>query len=289
MPRRLARTVLIAAVIVAIAALSACSSVSGGPQSHPAPSGKDCTVDNLPLKNHHRLTVGTDHPVYPPWFDDNNPNNGKGFESAVVYGVAHRLGFDKSQVDWIKSSFHQTIGPGEKAFDLAVGQVSITKHRRHNVDLSRPYYTGPQAVITTEGDKISGIDSLAELRGAKLGAQRNSTSYSAITTRVKPKVSPKAFDTNKQAAEALQQRHIDGLVTDLPTAIHMTSGQVGDGLLVGKFPPAKGQRDSFGLVLDHGSKLTPCVNQVLKKMGSDGTLEKLQQRWLPASDAPQLK
>ncbi len=278
-----------AAVTALIAAVSACSGVSGGPQAHPAPSGKNCTVDKLPLKNRGRLTVGTDQPAYPPWFKDNNPNNGKGFESGVIYQVAHRLGFDKGQVDWVKSSFNHTIGSGEKAFDIAVGQVSITKHRRHNVDLSRPYYTGPQAVITTEGDKISGIDSLTELRGAKLGAQRDSTSYSAITTMVQPHVPPAAFDSNKKAAEALQKRHIDGLVTDLPTAIQMTSGQVADGLLVGKFPPAKGQRDSFGLVLDRGSKLTPCVNQVLQKMGSDGTLESLQQRWLPTSDVPQLK
>lgn len=288
LPRRLRRAVTVATMSAVIIALPACSHVSGGRQADPAPSGSDCTVDKLPLKNHDRLTVGTDHPAYPPWFDDDNPNNGKGFESRVAYEVAHRLGFKKNQVNWVKSSFNQTIGPGEKMFDIALGQVSITKKRRNNVDLSQPYYSGPQAVITTEGDKISGIDSLAELRGAKLGAQADSTSYSAITTTVKPKVSPAKFDNAKKAIKALEKRRIDGLVVDLPTATEMTSGQVKDGLMVGKLPPAGDDRDSFGIVLDHGSKLTPCVNQVLKKMGSDGTLERLQDRSLPTAKATEL-
>lgn len=272
-----------------VAGLAACSQDnSGGRQAQPAPSGADCKAAKLPLKNRDRFTVATDQPAYAPWFRDDNPNNGKGFESAVAYRVAHQLGFDKNQVDWVKSDFNDTIGPGEKTFDIAIGQVSISKQRRHNVDLSRPYYTGPQAVITTEGNKISGINSLDELRGAKLGAQRDSTSYSEIKTSVQPKVSPKAFDSNKAATKALEKRRIDGLVADLPTAIEMTSGQVSDGLLVGKLPPASDKRDSLGLVLDHGSKLTPCINQTLKKMGSDGTLEQLQQRWLPTSKAKQL-
>lgn len=269
-------------------AASACSHVSGGRQADPAPSGSDCTVDKLPLKNDDHLTVGTDQPAYPPWFHDDNPNDGKGFEAGVAYEIAHRLGFKKSQVDWVKSSFNQTIGPGEKMFDIALGQISITKKRRENVDLSEPYYSGPQAVITTEGNKISGVDSLADLRGAKLGAQADSTSYSAITDTVKPKATPSKFDNAKQATKALEKRRIDGLVVDLPTATEMTSGQVEDGLMVGKLPASGDEQDSFGVVLDHGSKLTPCVNQTVKKMGSDGTLEKLQDRWLPTPKAPEL-
>lgn len=289
-PGRTLRRALAAGVAAVLTGVPACSNVSPGPQADPAPSGKDCTVDKLPLKNRDRLTIGTDEPVYPPWFSNDNPNNGKGFESAVAYQVADRLGFDKYQVDWVTSDFNQLISPGEKAFDIAIDQVSITKQRRHDLDVSRAYYTGPQAVITTEGNKISNVNSRAGLREAELGAQRDSTSYSAITTMVKPKTSPKKFDSNKQAAKELKKHHIDGLVTDLPTAIEMTtSKQVPDGLIVGKLPPLKEKRDSFGFVLDHGSKLTPCVNQTLKKMGSDGTLEHLQQRWLPTSSAAQLR
>ena len=40
------------------------------------------------------LTVGTDSPAYDPWFSNNDPTNGKGYESAVAYAVAKQLGFD---------------------------------------------------------------------------------------------------------------------------------------------------------------------------------------------------
>ena len=47
------------------------------------------------------LTIGTDKPAYPPYFEDNDPTNGKGFESAVAYAIADQLGFspDEGRVD----------------------------------------------------------------------------------------------------------------------------------------------------------------------------------------------
>ena len=47
-----------------------------------------------------KLTIGTDKPAYPPWFSDDDPTNGKGFESAVAYAVAAKLGFTKEEVTW---------------------------------------------------------------------------------------------------------------------------------------------------------------------------------------------
>ena len=46
------------------------------------------------------LTVATDSPAYEPWFVDDKPTNGKGFESAVAYAVAKQLGYSTSQVKW---------------------------------------------------------------------------------------------------------------------------------------------------------------------------------------------
>ncbi len=37
------------------------------------------------LFKHRVLTVATDSPAYEPWFDNNTPSNGKGYESAVAY------------------------------------------------------------------------------------------------------------------------------------------------------------------------------------------------------------
>ena len=63
-------------------------------------------IATLPLRNKGKLTVHTDQPAYPPFFIDNDPANGKGFESGVVYAVADKLGFKKEDVDWGYTSFN---------------------------------------------------------------------------------------------------------------------------------------------------------------------------------------
>lgn len=280
---------LVAGLAVAALSVAACSRTDGGLQASPAPSGADCTVAKLPLKNPGRFTVGTDEPAYAPWFSDDNPNNGKGLESAVTFAVAKELGFSAEQVDWVQVSFNSAIAPGEKSFDVDVDQVTITPQRRQNVDLSAPYFATSQAVIALEGSKLAGISSIAELQGAKLGAQADSTSLAAITDQVNPKVEPEVLDTTTAGVEALEEKRIDGLVVDLPTAYQMTSGQVDGGLLVGRLPAPGGKLEQFGMVLDHGSKLTPCIDQTLAKLQDNGTLANVEGKWLDLPDVPQLK
>ena len=286
---RCARGIAVAVSGLLLISATACSQTDGGLQASPAPSGADCTVSKLPLKNPGRFTVATDEPAYAPWFTDDNPNNGKGFESAVTFAVARQLGFKAEDVDWVQVPFNAAIAPGEKSFDVDIDQVSITAQRRQNVDLSAPYYSTSQAVIALEGSKLAGITTVAELRGAKLGAQADSTSLATIRDEVKPEVSPAVLDTNDDGVKALEEKRIDGLVVDLPTAIQMTSGEVDGGLMVGRLTPADGKLEDFGMVLDHGSKLTGCINQSINKLQDDGTLAKLEGRWLDLPDVPALK
>ncbi|HEY9290211.1 MAG TPA: ABC transporter substrate-binding protein [Microlunatus sp.] len=288
-PRRRPRAVLAGLAGLLLMSATACSHTDGGLQASPAPSGADCTVAKLPLKNPGRFTVATDEPAYEPWFDDDNPNNGKGFESAVTFAVARQLGFSAEQVDWVQVPFNAAIAPGEKTFDVDIDQVTITDQRRQNVDLSAPYYSTSQAVIALEGSKLAGITTVAELRGAKLGAQADSTSLAAINEEVKPEVPTAVLDTNEAGVKDLQEKRIDGLVVDLPTAIQMTSGQVDGGLLVGRLTPADGKLEEFGMVLDRGSKLTGCVNQSINKLRDNGTLAKLEGKWLDLPDVPALR
>jgi len=52
-----------------------------------------------------RLTVATGNPAYPPWVMNDAPESGEGFEAAVAFAVAERMGFDKASVDWQRTSF----------------------------------------------------------------------------------------------------------------------------------------------------------------------------------------
>src|SRR4051812_29728691 len=126
----LRRTLAAAAVLPLVLVAAACAPESDGessatdPAGSTSPSADACATDALALKTAGQLTVGTDSPAYEPWFVDNDPANGKGFESAVTYAVAEQLGFSKDQVKWIKVPFNTSYAPGEKKFDFDINQIS---------------------------------------------------------------------------------------------------------------------------------------------------------------------
>src|SRR4029453_5735927 len=119
-----------------VAALAACSPVdeTAAPGASASASGNVCAAGTLTTKTPGKLTIGTDNPAYEPWFSDNKPSNGKGFESAVAYQVAQRLGYPAENVIWTSVTFNNAIAPGPKAFDFDINQFSITPKRRNAVD-----------------------------------------------------------------------------------------------------------------------------------------------------------
>ncbi|GGN89355.1 amino acid ABC transporter substrate-binding protein [Actinoplanes lobatus] len=274
-----------------LAAVTACSPVDEKEPTSTSSAAPAQTCDPASLKTlaAGKLTIGTDNPAYEPWFSENKPDNGKGYESAVAYQVAERLGYQKSDVVWTQVTFNNAIAPGPKAFDIDVNQFSITDERRAAVDFSSPYYLVRQTVITTKKSKIAGAKSLADLKDAKLGAQVGTTSYQAITDLIKPTTDPAVFNNNDDAKKALENGTVDGIVVDLPTAFYMTAAELEDGVIVGQLPQV-GVPEQFGIVLDKGSPLTGCVSRAVDQLRQDGTLAVLEKTWLADSaGAPELQ
>ncbi|GAA1595500.1 ABC transporter substrate-binding protein [Kribbella sancticallisti] len=283
-----ARSALALMAVVAVVGVVGCAPEDESAGTAASPSSADaCSKDKLALKTAGKFSVGTDKPAYEPWFSGNDPTNGKGYESAVTYAVAEKLGFGKDEVAWQTVQFNTAFAPGPKKFDLDVNQVSISEDRRKAVDFSTGYYDVRQTVITTAGSKIAAVTSVADLADAKLGAQVGTTSYTALRDVIKPKQTPAVFDTNDLAVQALKNKQIDGIVVDLPTGFYMTAAQLDGGKIVGQLP-ATGSAEQFGFVLEKGSKLTPCVSQAVDALRADGTLANLQKQYLTAEGAPEL-
>jgi polar amino acid transport system substrate-binding protein len=283
--------VAVGGVALMFAAVTACSPVEeeSSPTANASSSAAaTCEPGNLTTGTPGKLTIGTDNPAYEPWFTDNKPDNGKGFESAVAYAVADRLGYPAANVVWTSVTFNNAIAPGPKKFDIDVNQFSITDERKKAVDFSSPYYLVRQTVITTKGSKIANAKSIADLKGAKLGAQVGTTSYQAVTDLIKPDAQPSVFNNNDDAKAALVNGTVDGIVVDLPTAFYMTGAELDDGVIVGQLPQI-GVPEQFGIVLDKDSKLTGCVSQAVDQLRQDGTLAVLEKTWLADSaGAPEL-
>jgi polar amino acid transport system substrate-binding protein len=283
------RPLALGAALTALVALAACAPQDGSSPRAAGSSAANCGRSQLRTLTAGKLTIGTDNPVYPPWFTDNKPDNGQGYESAVAYAVAGKLGFAKTDVAWARVTFNNAIAPGAKAYDFDINEFSITDERRKAVDFSAPYYDVTQAVIALKNSKIASVKTLAGLKNAKLGAQVGSTSYRAIIEVAKPSTAPAVYNNNDDAKKALQNGQIDGLVVDLPTAFYITSAEIDNSLVVGQLPQPSGQPEQFGLVLDKGSALTSCVSQAVDALRSAGTLAGLEKQWLSGvAGAPKL-
>ena len=275
----------------------ACAPTDDSTESSTSPSASastttaaDCTPDTLDLLQAGTLNIGTDSPAYEPWFSDDDPTNGKGYESAVAYAVAQELGFARDDVKWVKVPFNSSYAPGAKKFDFDINQISITPARAKVVDFSEGYYAAAQAVIALEGSKAAGVTSLSELSDLRLGAQTGTTSLTAITDVIKPTTQPAIFDDTNQAKQSLLNGQTDAILADLPTAFFITTVEIPKATIAGQFQPATGRQEEFGLLFEKGSALVPCVDQALAALKEDGTLARLEKRWLSdVVDVPVLK
>lgn len=294
-PRLSRRTLAAALSLVAATALAAaCTSndntaktaTSATPKA--SASADACAKGSLQTSTPGTLTIATDKPVYEPWFVDDTPENGKGFEGAVAKAVAEKLGFSQSEVTWTRVPFNSVFKPTPKNWDFDINEFSITEQRKNAVDFSSPYYDVTQAVVTTKGSKADGVTTVAGLKGLTLGAQVGTTSLDAINTVVAPDSQPRVYNSNNDVVKALENGQIDALVTDLPTAFYMAAAQLDKGTIVGQLPPSGGTPEQFGLVLDKGSPLTACVSKAVDALRSDGTLQQLVDQWLSQGGAPVL-
>jgi polar amino acid transport system substrate-binding protein len=283
MPRSrtpLRTTVLAAVMLCSIAACGESAEEEPDVAQTPETPSADCSPENLETITPGTLTIATDEPVFEPWFVDNDPANGQGFEGQIAAAVADELGFGPDQVEWVRVPFNAAIQPGPKTFDFDINEFSITDERREAVDFSSPYYDVTQAVIAMEDSPAADATSLADLAEVKIGAQVGTTSLSAIEEVIQPSVEPGVYNTNDDAKAALVAGQIDALVLDLPTAFFVTAAEIEGSTLVGQLPQGEGEVEQFGLVLDKGSPLTECVSAAVDNLSAEGVLEDAEESWL---------
>jgi polar amino acid transport system substrate-binding protein len=277
---------VLAALVALVLVVAGCGS-SDDSTGTSAATASSCQPGQLPTTEQGVLTIATDKPAYPPYFEDDDPTNGEGFESAVGYAVANQLGYPKAKVRWTVEPFNSSFAPGPKDFDFDVNQISITPVREKAVDFSAPYYTANQAVVVLKDSDLASAESLEELQDAKLGVQIGTTSLEAAEAVIEPSSRPEVFNTSNDVVQALKNEQIDAVVVDLPTALYLTAVQVPEATVVGQFSAPGG--DQWGALLEKDSELTGCVSEAVEELETSGQLEKITQRWMSqAAGAPEL-
>ncbi len=269
----------------------------------PAPTVDACATENLETVTAGKLTIATDNPAFPPYFEGRSegntelwdpewgdPTTGKGFESATAYAIAEELGFTADQVTWVPVAFNKSFAPGPKDFDFFIGQVTFNADRAENADLSEGYYFGNQTVVVMKTSEFANATTITELKAAKLGAQVGTTSLATIEEVIQPTADAEVYNTTDDALEDMRNGDIDGVVVDLPTAGFITTVQVGGSKIVGQIGAATGaEAEHFSLVLEQDAALTACVNGAIQAIAVAGTLDAMSNEWLPFNSAPELQ
>jgi polar amino acid transport system substrate-binding protein len=288
------RKVLVAMAVFGLLA-AACAEenpvVEPGGASPTGETAADC-AKGVTSVNPGTLTIGTDNPAYPPYFQGgttkasgwklNDPNNDKGFESAVAYAVAGAMGFSPDNVQWVVAPFNQTYAPGSKGWDFAIEQISFSTKRARAIDFSDSYYDVNQALVAVKDTPITSATSLAELKAYTLAAPIGTTSYDYIVDVIEPTKEPGAFNSLSDTVAAINAHQVDGIVVDLPTALFIADPfvqEVKDSVVVGQFPTV-GTPEHFGMTFVKGNPMVGCVNQALGELRSDGTLQAITTKWL---------
>jgi polar amino acid transport system substrate-binding protein len=233
-----------------------------------------------------QLTVGFDVPAPGFWngrVTGTTIKNPSGFEYALSQAIAKQLGI--SNVVYVRAPFGGLFSPAPKKYDFALEEVTITTSRAKVVSFSAPYFDANQGVLIRKG--LTKPTSIAALKSLQTCAQAETTGLAYLQHTLRPSKRPLVYSASSSAAfDAVEAGKCDALVLDVPIVVSQSQKKKGAyGGVIGQIVTHEG----YGAVMDKGSKLKPSVDRAIKALRANGTITRLQRKWLPFTRVPILK
>ncbi len=164
-----------------------------------------------------------------------------------------------------------------KQFDMAADGITITDERAQTVDFSDGYIKVDQRLLVRADEtRFKTIDEF-KAGDFKLSTQKGTTNYNEGVKLV-GEARVTAFDDFGSAVQAVISNDVDAVIID------DTAGQGYVGVNADKVKLLDGvvsQGQELGFIFPKGSNLVAAVNAALTAMRTDGTLQRLQDRWFP--------
>ena len=275
------RSIAAVATLATLGSMAACGTgSSSAPAASDAHQAKETSSMSAVAKNTVHpgtITISVDSPCYTPWYEHNDPTNGKGFEDAIDWEVAKRLGFKKSQVKFVRNTYAVAITPGPKNFDWAANEFSVSKDKEKAVSFTPGYYPVSQSVIVRKNGKFANAKSVSDFKKAQIGVMTGGDSY---TTAVKNFKNVKTYDTNAEVAQSLASGQSDAIVVTTPIAINMTkTGEIPNAKVAGQVPGST-SKPGYALLMPKDSKIKKQISAAVQSMKDDGTIAKLTKQYL---------
>jgi polar amino acid transport system substrate-binding protein len=212
------------------------------------------------------LTVGTELPAPPFWIGKDYRSLTGGFEVDLSKEIGKRLGLN--QVEFVEMRFTGLVAGQRCECDINFSQVTITEARDKVVDFTEPYFDSNQGVLARKGTTVN---SLADAKNIKWGAQLNTTGAGYIADTIKPTTEAQIYDTTVDAFQALNAGQIDAVLLDTPIVLGAVKAkQVRDAEVVGQF-----RTGELRCRAQPGSENLEAFNQVIRTLKQEGYVEQL--------------
>jgi polar amino acid transport system substrate-binding protein len=244
------------------------------------------TAATPPTKKSGVLTVGFDLPAPGFWngrASGTTIKNPSGFEHSLALAIAKEMGVPK--VEFLRAAFGTLFSPAEKKFDFALEETTITAQRAKVISFSVPYFDANQGVLIRKD--LEKPTSIADLKQLQTCAQAQTTGLDYIRHTLRPAKKPLVYGASSTVAfDAIEAGKCDALILDVPIVVSQSNKKKGAyGGVVGQIVTKEG----YGAVMDKGSALKPFVDRAIAALRKDGTIDKLQKKWLPFTRVPILK
>jgi polar amino acid transport system substrate-binding protein len=259
------------AITALVSVLAACG---GGGSSAPTTTSSNA----VPTKTPGKLVVGFDLPATSFWngqASGHTLQHPSGFEYGLAVDVAKQLGISQKNVTLLRAPFSTILLAGNKPYDFAMEETTITAQRAKVVSFSAPYFDANQGVLLAKG--VTKPTSIAGLKNLQTCAQAATTGLDWIKHKLRPAKQPLVYSASSNAAfNAVQSGSCQALILDVPIIEAQNEKQKG------AFAGVVGQIDThegYGAVFQKNSPLIPDVSKAIRTLQANGTISKLTKRW----------
>jgi polar amino acid transport system substrate-binding protein len=261
-------------VIIGLVITSLVLNACGG-KVPPAPTTVPAGVTTIPDLGGRDITVAVDPSYLPFSYICPNTEVPKGWDFDALSEICKRLNcktvaLNAQEIAW----FDLITAVANGQFDVAGDGTTITDERKKILDFSDGYMEVDQILMVNSAETRLTLDAIKNDPSFKVGTQIATTNYDQAV-RLVGKERVAAFDTFDQAVASLIAGSINAVVMDDiagKSYLAMNPGKV-------KLLPQVLAKDQLGLIFPKGSKLVEPFNMALAQMRSDGTLERLAQKW----------
>ncbi|MBU3160814.1 transporter substrate-binding domain-containing protein [Clostridium frigoris] len=231
--------------------------------------------------------IGTSGTYAPFSYFDSNGKNIVGFDMDLLHELQNVLGFK------IQTGNVQSMDYGPLTTSLAVGKLDIsiaaicaTDTRKKGMDFTDTYYNAGLSVIVnkkTSPKEIIGIDSLKSGK-YKIAVQKGDASHLFLTGANVPASSIQVHDSITTALQSLEQGKVDAMVYDAPgTKFYIKNKKDSNLKMIGDQFAKEQTPYAIAISFDASKKnpkLLSIMNAAVKKLKDDGTMAKLEKKWL---------